>query len=105
MAEEKLFSDDYPEPEKKGWLTRLRTRTPSKKHLAEFPVHRKIRWRLIKRTSAILMILLALYYPVGMAWVHRVDSDPGFTAPPEALSSGKSHAVAIAARTFESLRT
>ena len=44
-----------------------------------------------------LLVALLLYYPVGMVWVHRVDSDPGFSAPPDALTPGKSHAVAIAA--------
>ena len=93
MAEEKLFSDDYTEPEKKGWLTRLRTRTPSKKRLAELPVHRRIRWRLIKRAGAILMILLALYYPVGMIAIHKIDDNTGFT---NSATKGQSHAVAIA---------
>ncbi len=93
MTEEKLFSDDYTEPEKKGWLTRLRTRTPSKKRLAELPVHRRIRWRLIKRTGAILMILLALYYPVGMIAIHKIDDNTGFT---NSATKGQSQAVAIA---------
>ena len=25
-------------------------------------------------------LALALYYPVGMIWVHRIDADPDFTA-------------------------
>ena len=44
-----------------------------------------------------LLAALLLYYPVGMVWVHRVDSDPAFSAPPDALTPSKSHAVAIAA--------
>lgn len=93
MAEEKLFSDDYTGPEKKGWLARFRSRPPGERRLAELPVHRRIRWRLIKRTGAILMILAALYYPVGMIAIHKIDDDTGFTA---SVAKGQSHAVAIA---------
>ncbi|MHA1537406.1 MAG: DUF2333 family protein [Alphaproteobacteria bacterium] len=93
MAEEKLFSDDYTGPEKKGWLTRLRDRAASKKHPPELTVHRRIRWRLIKRAGAILMILTALYYPVGMVAIHKIDDDTSFTA---SVAKGQSHAVAIA---------
>lgn len=93
MAEEKLLNDEYTGPEKRGWLTRLLIRSPSKERLAELPVHRRIRWRLIKRTGAVLMILAALYYPVGMIAIHKIDDDTGFTT---SVAKGQSHAVAIA---------
>ncbi len=93
MAEEKLLNDEYTGPEKRGWLTRLLTRPPSKERLAALPVHRRIRWRLIKRTGAVLMILAALYYPVGMIAIHKIDDDTGFTT---SVAKGQSHAVAIA---------
>jgi len=94
MAEEELLSDDYTGPEKKGWLGRLRTRSPDKERSVELPTHRKIRWRLIKRTGAILMILIGLYYPVGMVAIHKIDDNTD--VPIEVVSKGQSHAVAIA---------
>ncbi len=93
MAEEKLFSEDYTEPKKKGWLTRLRSRSPGKEYPAEFPVHRRIRWRLIKRSGAVLMILAALYYPVGMIAIHKIDDNTAFTTT---VAKGQSYAVAMA---------
>lgn len=93
MAEEKLFSDDESGPKKRGWLTRLLVRSPDKTRLTALPVHRRIRWRLIKRTGAVLMILIALYYPVGMISIHKIDDDTSFTT---SVAKGQSHAVAIA---------
>jgi hypothetical protein len=40
--------------------------------------------------------VLALYYPIGMIWVHRVDDDTGFRAPPADALPGASVAVGIA---------
>lgn len=93
MAEDKLLEDEYTGPEKRGWLTRLLTRAPSKERLEALPVYRRIRWHLIKRTGAVLMILAALYYPVGMIAIHKIDDDTDFTA---SVAKGQSHAVAIA---------
>ena len=44
-----------------------------------------------------LALALALYYPIGMIWVHRIDADPDFTASAGDVTSGRSRAVAIAA--------
>ena len=49
------------------------------------------------RTLGVLAAALLLYYPIGMAWVHRIDSDPEFSAPADALGPGTSHSVAVAA--------
>ena len=44
-----------------------------------------------------LALALALYYPIGMIWVHRIDADPDFTASAGDVTPGGSRAVAIAA--------
>ena len=44
------------------------------------------------------IVISALYYPIGMVMVHRIDDDTTLTAPPPA---GGSHAVAIAVRLIE----
>lgn len=93
MTEEKLLNDEYTGPEKRGWLSRLLTRAPDKNRLRELPIYRRIRWRLIKRTGAVLMILAALYYPVGMIAIHKIDDDTNFSV---SVAKGQSHAVAIA---------
>ncbi|HWA44293.1 MAG TPA: DUF2333 family protein [Hypericibacter adhaerens] len=54
---------------------------------------RLLRWAL--RAFLALLVIAALYYPVGMLVVHRIDDDPNFQAP--ATPEGASRAVAIAA--------
>jgi hypothetical protein len=44
---------------------------------------------------AVVVTLMALYYPVGALWIHDVDDDPNF-APAE-VDPGASRAVAVAA--------
>ena len=48
------------------------------------------------KALGVVAVLLLLYYPLGMIWVHRIDADPGFSPPANALASGKSQAVAMA---------
>ncbi|MCK6452949.1 MAG: DUF2333 family protein [Alphaproteobacteria bacterium] len=45
--------------------------------------------------AIIVAVILALYYPIGMAIVHVIDDDPGFDVP--APPAGASRAVAMAA--------
>ena len=52
------------------------------------------RWLGLLGVSA---LALALYYPVGMIWVHRIDADPDFKASAGDVSPGRSRAVAITA--------
>ena len=53
---------------------------------AEPPVRRRVRFAGI---AGMILVLLALYYPVGMIWIHRVDDDTAFRAPPaDALPAG-----------------
>lgn len=47
------------------------------------------------KALAALLIILALYYPVGMAWVHVVDDDTSFS--PASTAPGESRAVSMAA--------
>jgi hypothetical protein len=53
------------------------------------------------RTARILGILIVLvvvlYYPIGMLIVHRIDDDPNFAPPAAETPEGSSHAVAMAA--------
>ena len=49
-----------------------------------------------QQALGVVAVLLLLYYPLGMIWVHRIDADPGFSPPADALASGKSQAVAMA---------
>lgn len=57
---------------------------------------RRGRWRrLALRGGLVLLVLVLLYYPVGMLWVHTVDDDPDFAAT--AVPEGGSQAVGIAA--------
>lgn len=42
-----------------------------------------------------VLVVLALYYPVGMLWLHKIDDNPDF-APPSG-APGESRAVAVAA--------
>lgn len=44
-----------------------------------------------------LALVLALYYPAGMIWVHRIDDDADFTASVVDVKPGTSRAVAVAA--------
>lgn len=51
--------------------------------------------RLLKAIALPVAILLLLYYPVGMIWVHEVDDD--LTFAPAAVEPGESRSVAVAA--------
>lgn len=54
------------------------------------------RWlRRTKWVALVILVLLALYYPVGMIIVHKINDDPNFTAGD--VPQGASKAVALAA--------
>lgn len=50
--------------------------------------------------GAIIVAALLLYYPVGMAIMHKIDDDPNFDANPT-IPEGASYAVAVAADLVE----
>jgi hypothetical protein len=52
-------------------------------------------WRWTLRGLLALLLVAALYYPVGMLIIHRIDDDPNFQAPE--TPEGASRAVALAA--------
>lgn len=58
-------------------------------------------WRLVKWTALILLLVIVLYYPVGMALTHKINDDPNFSAPQVEQTAnqdtGPSQAVATAA--------
>ena len=51
--------------------------------------------RRAKWAALALLVVIILYYPVGMILVHRINDDPSFTAP--TVPQGSSQAVAVAA--------
>ena len=51
------------------------------------------RW---SRGLGLITVLALLYYPVGMALIHRVDDDPDFAPPAGDVVPGASRAVAVA---------
>jgi|AraplaMF_Col_mMF_1032025.scaffolds.fasta_scaffold00347_5 hypothetical protein len=64
-------------------------------------VERSRFWRVLKWTGIVLLLIVVLYYPVGMALTQKIDDDPSFSAPPveqgQSLETGPSQAVATAA--------
>jgi hypothetical protein len=64
------------------WLAAVRARVPL---------------RLLRWTVGILVMLLILYYPVGMLWWHTINDDLSFDVSADSLQSGQSRAVAVAA--------
>lgn len=67
---------------------------------AELPARRRFAswftWRRSGRLAAVVAVFLVLYYPVGMALMHTIDDDPGFSADAD-IPAGRSRAVALAA--------
>jgi hypothetical protein len=61
--------------------------------LPQLPSLQVGRW--IGRLLLALLILVLLYYPIGMFWVHRIDDDTSFQSGE--VPAGASRAVAIAA--------
>jgi hypothetical protein len=73
--------------EKRSFLSRLWPKRPS------------VNIGLIGRIALGLVVLVALYIPVGMAWVHVIDDDT--TLAPTEFPAGGSRAVAMAATLIE----
>jgi hypothetical protein len=58
--------------------------------------------RSVLGLAILIAALVALYYPVGMIWVHRIDDDPDFVAGlADTLPDGASRTVAVAAALIE----
>jgi hypothetical protein len=82
--------DDFLlEPERpRGWR-RFVTGTTGRR------LRRAVGW-----LALVLLVLILLYYPVGMIWLHQIDDDPEFFVPVQ-VPEGSSRAVAIAAALIE----
>ena len=76
-----------------GWLTAARDRARMFEWRGPRPW---LRWTLIG-----VLLLLLLWYPVGMAVYTHIDDDPGFEPRPTAYDAGGSKAVATAAALVE----
>ncbi len=80
---------------KRGLFGRLFGRKPRwQPPAAPGEVRPRRRWRAIKWSLIVLLAAIVLYYPVGMAVMHRIGDDPNFTVE---TPKGESHAVAAAA--------
>lgn len=64
-----------PKSERRGWL----------------------RGRGWARIALVVLVVLLLYYPLGMAWVHEIDDDLSFRPPADDSVPGGSKAVAMSA--------
>ncbi|MEQ1890476.1 MAG: DUF2333 family protein [Alphaproteobacteria bacterium] len=64
------------------WLASVRARLPG---------------RIARNIAIAALILLILYYPIGMLWWHAINDDLGFDVTAESLAPGQSRAVAVAA--------
>ncbi len=51
-------------------------------------------WRWLGRAPLLIVLLIALYYGIGMIWIHEVDDDLELAYT---VGKGESHAVAVAA--------
>ena len=52
-------------------------------------------WRAIKWAAIVFVLIVVLYYPIGMLLTHKINDDPDFAAPQ--VPPGASQAVAMAA--------
>jgi hypothetical protein len=85
-----FLADVPPAPRPRGWRRFL----PRFRRGTEPGSGRRLR-RLIARVALAILVLLLLYYPVGMLWLHNVDANPEFG--PTVVPEGGSEAVAVAA--------
>lgn len=74
-----------------SWWERTRQRLASGGGAPSTPGRR----RALRRVGWGILIVLLLYYPLGMLWIHRIDANPDFQAP--ATAPGESRTVAIMA--------
>jgi hypothetical protein len=87
---------DKPAP-RRSWFSRLFRRNRPDPMLGEGPVSGgggRLR-STIKWTAIVVVLVIVLYYPVGMVLTHKINDDPNFSAPP--VEQGASQAVATAA--------
>ena len=64
------------------WLASIRARLPG---------------RIARNVVIAALMLLVMYYPIGMLWWHTINDDLGFDVTAESLAPGQSRAVAVAA--------
>ena len=50
----------------------------------------------VGRAALVVVVVMLLYYPVGMAWIHTIDDDPAFFAEAD-VAPGASRAIALTA--------
>jgi len=84
MDEDLQLQDDQPHDRPRGWRRFFRRASASGRL-----------GRYVGRALLVLLVLLLLYYPAGMLWLHTVDDNPDFA--PTVVPDGASQAVAMAA--------
>ncbi len=78
-----------PEPAPRlSWWERTRQRLTTGRSAPASPG----RGRTVRRVGLAVLIVLLLYYPVGMLWIHTIADSPDFQAP--ATAPGESRTVA-----------
>jgi hypothetical protein len=92
MSDDLLIDDPLT---RKPWYRRWFARRPHFRAGGSFGSGRHWSWRLIKWLAIVIVAVVVLYYPIGMALTHKINDDPAFAAPQ--VESGASQAVAIAA--------
>src|SRR3569833_1906332 len=82
---ERLMSDDLliDDPlTRKPWYRRWFTRRPGGRLGASFSRSGgHWSWRAIKWLAIVIVLVVVLYYPIGMVLTHKINDDPNFAAP------------------------
>jgi hypothetical protein len=92
MSDDLLIDDPLT---RKPWYTRWFSRRSAGRPGTNFNSGGHWSWRLIKWVAVVVVAVVVLYYPIGMALTHKINDDPDFAAAP--VDAGASQAVAVAA--------
>ena len=88
MSDDLLIDDPLT---RKPWYRRLFQRRPG----SGFSSGGHWSWRVIRWIAIVVVLIVVLYYPIGMILTHKINDDPDFAAP--TVDADGSQAVAVAA--------
>lgn len=60
------------------------------------PAGEPVAWRKTRWFLLAVVVLLLLYYPIGMLWIHTIDDDTDFAVAEDQVPDGSAYSVAIA---------